>query len=144
MHKALLLLLGVFALAACGGSGDLVPTPASVTPTAAPCAATAVPEASTHYIEFPRVAGDYTRQLPVEGYVLQAAGSHVDVNVVSLDGGLLASSRLTVGEGTRGNMHKVDEVILLQAIPDKTRACAVIEGKGWKAEIPVRVGGANP
>ncbi len=144
MYKVCLLMVGALLVAACGGSGDVVPTPGSVTPTAAPCASTAVPKASTHDIEFPRVGGDYTRQLPVEGYVLQAAGSHVDVNIVSLNGGLLGLSQLTVGEGTRGDMHRVDDVVLLQAIPDKTRACALIEGKGWKVEIPVRVGGANP
>lgn len=144
MHKACLLLLAVVVLGACGGSDDPVPTPNIVTPTPAPCSGTAVSKASTHDIEFPRVGGDYTRQLPVEAYVLMAAGEHVQVNIVTLNGGLLGSSRLTVGEGTRGDMHKVDDVILMQAIPDKTRACAVIEGKGWKAEIPVRVGGANP
>lgn len=90
------------------------------------------------------MGGDYTRQIPVVAYVLARPGATIDVDVLTLDGGVLGSSRLTVSEAYRGRLHKVDEILVMQAIPDKTRACAVIAGKGWKAEIPVRVGGANP
>jgi hypothetical protein len=41
-------------------------------------------------------------------------------------------------------MYKVEEIIVIEAIPDKIRACVLLAGDGWAAEIPVRVGGANP
>lgn len=138
-------MLVALAIAACGGDDDDAETQlGSPTPTPPPCAGTPMPSAASHDIEFPRAGGDYTRQVPVEAFVADAPGSGISVDIVTLDGGLLGSGRLIVGGTRRGDFHKVDEIIVIQAIPDKTRACAVIEGRGWRAEIPVRVGGANP
>jgi hypothetical protein len=144
MLKVGLTLLLAAAAAACAGDDEGVSPPGSPTPTPPPCAGTPIPSAANHDIEFPRVGGDYTRQVPIEAFVADPAGSSINVEILTLDGGLLGSGRLTVGGARRGDFHKVDDIFVIQAIPDKTRACAVIEGQGWRAEIPVRVGGASP
>jgi hypothetical protein len=57
-------------------------------------------------IEFPRIGGDYTRQVPVEAFVLAEPGDLVGAAVVTLDGGLLATGPVTVGGGDAARCTK--------------------------------------
>ena len=144
MYKALIAALILLGFAACGGGSDPETPSGSPTPTPAPCAGTPEPSAGTYNITLPRVGGDYTRQVPVQAYVQAYPGANISVDIVRLTGGLLGSALIPVLADEQGGLHKVDNIMLIQLIPNKIRACAIIRGPGWKAEIPVRVGGANP
>ena len=146
MHKATFVVttfVSVF-LAACGGSGDDTRLVGSLGPTRAPCAGTPEPSAATHDIDLPRASGHYTRDIPFDLWAVGDPGDRLVVDVLTLDGGVLATSELALSGERRGTFRHVEAIVVAQIIPNRIRACAVIVGVGWEAEIPIMVGGGNP
>jgi hypothetical protein len=138
---AIALAAGILSLAACGGDDEAMdiesPTP---TPFCAPGSATA----SEIDLELPRHGGDYTRHVPVEGWVDAVPGRLVQATIVGPGGGNLGSSQIEVAEEADGDLHRIEAVIVLQSLPDKLDACFRLNIAGASVRLPITVGGANP
>jgi len=146
MYKATFGTLGVLLVvsAGCAGSDDATRLVGSLAPTPGPCTAAPVASAPSHDIELPRAGGHYTRDIPVDLWTSGDPGDLVAFDIVTLDGGILASSELAANEERRGRLHHVEATVVIQIIPNRIRACAVIAGDDWATEIPIMVGGGNP
>ena len=127
---------------ACGDDDDEppdieIPTP---TPFCAPGSATA----SEIDLDLPRHGGDYTRHVPVEGWVSADPGRFVQASIFGPGGGNLGSSQIEVGDEADGDLHRIEAVIVLQSLPDKLDACFRLAVRDATIRLPITVGGANP
>jgi hypothetical protein len=136
-----LLLLVAGVLGACSdGEGEVTVTAVR---TSGPCQAPAGLSRELE-IEMPVPGAFYTRHIPVEGWVDAAPGDPVEVRVTGMEGGLLGSGGLEVGEEGRNGRHRIEGIMMIQTLAARVAACVGISAAGRFVFVPVEVGGANP
>jgi hypothetical protein len=113
-------------------------------PTTTPFCAPGSATASEIDLELPRHGGDYTRHVPVEGWVDAAPGRLLQASIVGSGGGNLGSSQIEVSDEADGDLHRIETVIVLQSLPNKLDACFRLAVPGANVRLPITVGGANP
>ena len=131
--------MGLFA---CGDADDL-PIPIE-SPTPTPFCAPGSATASDIDLDLPRHGGDYTRHVPVEGWVDANPERLVSAAILGIGGGTLGSSQIEVHEEAHDGLHRIEAVIVLQALPDKMDACFSLTVASASVRLPITVGGANP
>src|SRR5688572_31539156 len=70
-------------------------------------------------IQLPRHGGNYTRHVPVEGWVDAGPGRLVSASVRGAGGGTLGLSQIEVEDAAEGELHRIEAVIVLQSLPEK-------------------------